>query len=125
MSPVSYAKTTAWTRSRRSSFIRIRATCVFTVVSLTKRSLAISAFDSPRAMKPSTSSSRAVSSASFGDGWIAIVLGGRRMNSSITRFVIAGESSASPEATTWIAEISCSGGVSLSMNPLAPARSAS
>ena len=76
-------------------------------------------------MKPSTSSSRAVSSASFGEGCVAIELGGRLTNSSITRFVIAGESSASPAATTWIAATSCSGGVSLSMKPLAPARSAS
>ena len=44
----------------------MRATCVFTVVSLTKSSVAISAFERPRAMKPSTSSSRAVSSATFG-----------------------------------------------------------
>ena len=55
-------------------------------------------------MKPSTSSSRAVRSATRGEGVVAIVLGGRRMNSSITRFVIAGERSASPAATTWIAE---------------------
>ena len=31
------------------------------------------------------------------------------MNSSITRFVIVGESSASPDAITWIAATSCSG----------------
>jgi hypothetical protein len=37
--------TTACTRSRRPSFIRIRATCVFTVVSERKSSFAISAFD--------------------------------------------------------------------------------
>ncbi len=46
-------------------------------------------------------------------------------NSEITRRVIDGESSASPGATTWIAPTSCSGGVSLSRKPLAPARSAS
>ena len=44
---------------------------------------------------------------------------------SITRFVIDGASSASPLATTWIALTSCSGGASLSRNPLAPALSAS
>ena len=37
----------------------------------------------------------------------------------------AGERSASPSAITWIAATSCSGGVSLSRKPLAPARSAS
>ena len=42
------------------------ATWVFTVVSLTKSSVAISAFERPRAISFSTSSSRAVSSASFG-----------------------------------------------------------
>ena len=76
-------------------------------------------------MKPRTSNSRAVSSSRSGEGGAAIELGGRLTNSSITRLVIDGESSASPDATTWIAETSCSGGVSLSMKPLAPARSAS
>src|SRR5205823_2227996 len=33
-SPVSYASTTAWTRSRRSSFWRMCVMCVLTVVSL-------------------------------------------------------------------------------------------
>src|SRR5262245_4662190 len=32
--PHSYASTTAWTRSRRPSLSRIRATCVFAVASL-------------------------------------------------------------------------------------------
>ena len=50
---------------------------------------------------------------------------GRRENWSITRLVTAGESSASPAATVRIAPSSCSGGSSLSTNPLAPARSAS
>ena len=66
-----------------------------------------------------------MSSWSRGGTAIGTVLGGRWMNSSMTRFVIEGESSASPEATTWIAATSCSGGVSLSRKPLAPARSAS
>ena len=43
----------------------------------------------------------------------------------ITRFVIAGESSASPAATVRTAAISCSGESSLSTKPLAPALSAS
>ena len=46
-------------------------------------------------------------------------------NSSITRRVTAGSSSASPEATTRIARSRSSGGAVLSRNPLAPARSAS
>ena len=48
-----------------------------------------------------------------------------RVNCLITRFVIAGESSASPAATVRTAAISCSGGSSLRTNPLAPALSAS
>ena len=47
------------------------------------------------------------------------------MNREITRFVTAGESSASPAATVRTAAISCSGGSSLSTKPLAPALSAS
>jgi len=50
---------------------------------------------------------------------------GMRVNCLITRLVIAGERSASPAATVRTAAISCSGGSSLSTNPLAPARSAS
>ena len=43
ITPASYAKTTAWTRSRRSSFERIRATCVLTVAPLRTSVSAISA----------------------------------------------------------------------------------
>ena len=50
---------------------------------------------------------------------------GMLANCSITRFVIAGERSASPAATVRIAASSCSGGSSLRTKPLAPARSAS
>src|SRR5207245_1070487 len=63
--PDSYARTTACTRSRRSSFVRVCPTCVLTVVSLTNSSFAISPFESPRAISFRTSSSRAVSSSSF------------------------------------------------------------
>src|ERR1700733_9073971 len=66
--PDSYASTTAWTRSRSPSFISNRATCVFTVVSETISSDAISALDRPRATQRKTSSSRAVSSSSPGGG---------------------------------------------------------
>ena len=44
-----------------------------------------------------------------------------RVNCLITRFVTAGESSASPAATVRMAAISCSGGSSLRTKPLAPA----
>ena len=47
--PFSYAKTTACTRSRSRSFIRMCATWVFTVVSETNAASAISAFERPRA----------------------------------------------------------------------------
>ena len=47
--PDSYANTTACTRSRRPSFMSIRATCVLTVFSVTNSALAISALLSPRA----------------------------------------------------------------------------
>ena len=51
--------------------------------------------------------------------------GGRRTNSSITRRVTDGASSASPEPTALMPLMSCSGGTSLSRKPLAPARKAS
>ena len=44
-----------------------------------------------------------------------------RVNCLITRFVTAGDRSASPPATVRIAASSCSGGSSLRTNPLAPA----
>ena len=56
--PDSYASTTAWTRSRTSSFVSTRATCVLTVAWLTTSSSAISAFERPRAISLRTSSSR-------------------------------------------------------------------
>src|SRR5947208_76444 len=62
--PVSYARTTTWTRSRRSSLVRIRPTCVFTVASATNRFSAISEFDMPCATSSMPSRSRYVSAAS-------------------------------------------------------------
>ena len=59
-SPNSYAVTTAWTRSRRPSLASTRATCVLTVSMLTKSSPAISALESPRLTRTSTSRSRSV-----------------------------------------------------------------
>ena len=96
-------------------------TCVFTVVSPMKSSCPICAFERPRAIRRNTSRSRALrSSSSFGGAGRGI-----RVNAPITRFVTAGESSASPEATVRTAAISCSGGSSFRTKPLAPARSAS
>ena len=51
--------------------------------------------------------------------------GGCRANSSMTARVTAGASIASPRATIRTAPTISSGGASLSMKPLAPARSAS
>ena len=103
----------------------MRATCVFTVVSLTNAALAISAFERPLAMYRSISRSRAVSSSSSG-GALRADAGGRRTNSSITRRVIDGrEQRVAARRRSWIASTSSSGGVSLSRKPLAPARSAS
>ena len=81
----------------------------------------ISALERPRAIRRSTSSrARSARRAPVGGAGCGI-----RVNCLITRFVIAGERSASPGATVRIAASSCSGGSSLSTNPLAPARSAS
>ena len=60
--PISYASTTACTRSRRPSFISTFETCVLTVASPTTSASAISALDIPRASSSSTSRSRSVSS---------------------------------------------------------------
>jgi hypothetical protein len=104
-------------RSRSPSFISTRATWVFTVASPTPRSVAISAFDRPRASNRSTSVSRGVSSASSGGA----AGPGRPAKAEITRVVTAGSSRASPPATTRIAVIRCSGDDTLSRKPLAPA----
>ena len=53
------ARTTAWTRSRRPSLVRMRVRWVRTVLSSTNSSAAISRLDSPRAIWRSTASSRA------------------------------------------------------------------
>ena len=119
--PDSYASTTACARSRRPSFWSTRPTWVFTVVSATKSSRAISWFDKPRAMHTSTSRSRSVSSSSAAGGGGG---SGRRANSSTSLRVTEGASSASPAATTRTAATNSSGGRSFSRNPLAPARSA-
>ena len=74
-------------------------------------------------MSRKTSSSRAVSSSSPLGGGAEI--GAAAANSWISRLVIEGASSASPWATIRMPAASCSGGTSLSRNPLAPARSAS
>jgi hypothetical protein len=82
---------------------------------------AISAFESPSAIRRKISRSRAVSSASPAGG----AGRGMRVNRAMTRVVTLGDRSASPAATVRTAAIRCSGGSSLSTKPLAPARSAS
>src|SRR5581483_1897755 len=93
MSPDSYAKTTAWIRSRQLIFESTLATCDLTVDGSTTSSAAISAFERPRASRTRTSRSRAVSSprdgASVG-GWT---------NCSRSLRVLNGASRASPAIT--------------------------
>ena len=84
---------------------------------------AISALERPRATSASTSRSRSVSTSS-GARRRPTSGSGRRANSSISRRVTRGASSASPAATTRTAASRSSGRVSLSRKPLAPARSA-
>ena len=120
-SPLGEASTTAWTRSRRSSFCRTWVTWVLTVPSPMKSSRPISALESPSATRRNTSL--------LARGQLVEPRGRRRRRRArelrITRLVTAGDSSASPAATVRIAAISCSGGSSLSTKPLAPAPSAS
>jgi hypothetical protein len=59
--PDSYARTTAWTRSRRPSFARRLLMCVLTVCSVICNSPAISTLDSPRARARKVSVSRRLS----------------------------------------------------------------
>ena len=64
----------------------------------------MSGFDSPRAMRSSTSRSRSVSSGkASGAGLVA-----GRENDAMTRLAIAGLKIDSPSATAWIARASCS-----------------
>ena len=92
------------------------------VCSATKSFAAISVLDRPRPTRVSTSRSRSVTSSSAFAGRGAG--SGRRVNSSMSRRVAPGASSASPAATTRIAASRSAGGVSLSRKPLAPARRA-
>jgi hypothetical protein len=78
--------------------------------------------DRPVAISVSTSRSRAVSSPMPRTRRGGLV---RAANSAITRRVTAGDSSASPAATTWTALISSAASVSLTRKPAAPARSPS
>jgi len=122
---------TSWMRSRASSLVSRCATWVFAVAGLIVRWSAISALDMPRATSSSTSRSRSVSTSmarACAVGALAVTAGlpGRPLlaNSPIRRRVTLGASSASPPATTRMALIRSAGSVSLSRNPLAPARSA-
>jgi hypothetical protein len=101
----------------------MRLTWVLTVCSATTSRAAISALESPRATRASTSVSRWVSRSTLArlgpDG------GPSRANSAISRRVTDGDSSASPAATTRTASARACAEASLSRKPLAPARSAS
>src|SRR5690606_11287553 len=144
-SPVSYAMITRWTRSRASSLVSSRATCAFAVATLMTSSAAISWLDMPRPTSVSASRSLAVTAPSArgplpaargplpaacgalpaGDGTLPAggAGSGRAANSSIRRRVTLGAISASPPATTRIADRISSSAMSFTRNPLAPARS--
>ena len=113
---------TSRARSRAPNFMSRRPTWVFAVERLTCSRDAISVLDRPRPISVRTSRSRSVMSpaAAGGRGRGS----GCRVNSSMSRRVTAGASSASPAATTRIASSRSAGRVSLSRKPLAPARSA-
>src|SRR5215469_1341238 len=139
---------TSCTRSRASSLVSRCATCVLAVAGEMYSRSAISALDMPVATRRSTSDSRSVSSwatrsvavaggarADWGAEGVAIAPAaaapagpragaGVLANSPISRRVMLGASSASPAATTRMAVSKSAGSVSLSRNPLAPARSA-
>ena len=85
---------------------------------------AISVLDRPRATAASTSVSRGVSCARARAGLVDGGAGWRR-NSSTSRRVTLGASSASPPATTRTAASNSAGSVSFNRKPLAPARNAS
>src|SRR6266508_3068177 len=105
---------------RNDGWVCVHA-CVLTVCSEMTNSRAISAFESPRATRRNTSSSRAVRSSNAGGGFRDDVAAKR----SIRRRVTAGAKSEPPAATMRMPARSCSSGASLSKKPLAPARSAS
>ncbi len=100
----------------------MRLTWVLTVCSPTTSVSAISALDIPVAMCRSTSRSRSVRPFST-----AVDAGGAGRDSMkflISRRVMLGDSSDSLFATTRTARVNSSGSLSLSRNPLAPARNA-
>jgi hypothetical protein len=98
-----------------------RLTWVLAVVGLSTIASAISSLERPCATRATTSRSRLVS---LSIPTAVTASGGRATNSLIRRRVIAGDRSASPRMTTRSASSSPAGSVSLSRNPLAPARSA-
>src|SRR6266540_3308632 len=92
--PASYATITAWTLSRSPSLSRMCPMYVFTVLSPRNSVPAISAFERPRAINLKTWVSRSVSRSSLCPEAFA---GRRRVaNSSTSRRVMLGASSASP-----------------------------
>ncbi|CAM5678570.1 hypothetical protein SBADM41S_06010 [Streptomyces badius] len=120
--PSSYARITACARSRSPIFANSRLMWVFTVWSVMVSRSAMSALDNPRAIRTSTSASRAVSPSTerFGGALTRC-----RANSAMSRPVISGASRAWPPATTRTACSSSGKVASFSRKPLAPAVRAS
>jgi hypothetical protein len=112
------------TRLAAFSLARILETCALTVASLMYSRVAMSALDLPRATSAATSRSRSVSVRSACCAAARRGAGASAPNCSMSVRVTAGESMASPAATSRIAWMMSAGGVSFSRNPLAPARSA-
>ena len=93
-----YAKTTSWARSRAWSLTIARLTWVRAVAGLRTSSPAISSLVRPCATRATTSRSRSVSTSIVGGASSGRT--GRAANSSISRRVTLGDSSASPAATS-------------------------
>src|ERR1017187_1460266 len=122
MSPVSYAWTTAWTRSLRLSLARICPTWILIVLSDRCSPEAISRLDWPRASSAKTSRSRSVRGSSRRSRRVVRSgSGSSGTNRSISRRVVVGASTAAPSATVRMAASRSAGGASFSRNPLAPA----
>src|SRR6185437_4249250 len=120
--PASCASSPAWVRLAQPSLTSMRDTYPLTVASDRYSRLAIWAFDNPSPRQPSTSASRSVSvptslRACSRAGWLSV-------DAATRRRAAAGESTVCPSAATRTSPIRSAGGVDLTRNPAAPARSA-
>src|SRR6266568_7854360 len=116
--PASCASSPAWVRLAQPSLTSMRDTYPLTVASDRYSRLAIWAFDNPSPRQPSTSASRSVSvPTSLRAGWLSV-------DAAIRRRAAAGDSTVCPSAATRTSPIRSVGGVDLTRNPAAPARSA-